>query len=131
MGSGGSRTEVIQEPQRPVISGTTFNRNTLMGQTLMANAAQEAANKAFGTFYQNANVGRPADQQYTPMSVGAFDYTSLIPSEESLVQDYDKRIAQEQRQAERREDKKASEKDKYLAGLQKVPGLGFKRNLEA
>ena len=109
-------TEVIQKPQRPIVTGTTFSRDYQMGQALLANQLQTDLNKASEGYFANANIGRAPGQEYTPMSFGTFDYTTLLPSEESLAAQYDQRIAKEQKEQQKK--KEPEERDKYLTALQ-------------
>ena len=115
MGSGRSSTEVIQEPQRPIITGTTFSRDYLMSQAGLANQLQADVNKAAENYFANANIGRAAGTEYKPMSFGTFDYTSLLPSEEKLAEQYDQRMAKKEQEKEEKKD----DRGQYLNAISK------------
>ena len=107
-----SKTEVIQKTQRPIVTGTSFSRDYQLGQAALANQLQADLNQASKDYFSNAGEG------YTPMSFGTFDYTSLIPSEEELVKQYDQRMLQEKQEKDKVAKKYKEPRKTYLDAIE-------------
>lgn len=118
MSSGGgskSETKVVQKPQRPIVTGTSFSREYLLNQAALANQLQADVNQASKDYFANQGIGLSAKEQYRPMSFGSFDYTSLMPSEKELAKQYDQRMLKENQQ---QKEEKQDDRGQYLDAIE-------------
>jgi len=111
-------TEIIQEPQTPIITGTHFSRPFQQAQAALTNSLQASANTALENYFANRNIGRAPEEEYKPMSFGTFDYETLLPTDKQIAQE--QQLARQQERQERRKERrkeKRSEREKYAEGL--------------
>jgi len=112
-------TQVIQKPQMPIVTGVEFSDRFLLGQAEAANLAQAGANAALKTYFDNANIGRAAAEQYKPMSFGEFDYTTLLPTDKEIAREERLRRKDEyqENKREQRKDRNEEERATYFNAL--------------